>query len=98
MSAGDWMRRATTRQRAITAELFQMAGLQERVVERERALRQRMSRLVSSNLPIVVGPWTVLAGTVDVPEMDVVLPANAVVAPVGNRLVYLTWFRGKRWK
>ena len=53
-----WMRRATTRQRAITAELFQMAGLQERVVERERALRERMSRLVSSSLPIVVGPWT----------------------------------------
>ena len=53
-----WMRRATTRQRAITGELFQRAGLQERPVERERHLRERMARLVASNLPIIVGPWT----------------------------------------
>ena len=53
-----WMRRATTRQRAITANLFQMAGLQERTVERERSLHERMRRIVASDLPIVVGPWT----------------------------------------
>jgi hypothetical protein len=53
-----WMRRATTRQRAITSELFQLAGLHERPVERERYLRERMQRIVASPLPIVVGPWT----------------------------------------
>jgi hypothetical protein len=53
-----WMRRATTRQRAITSELFQRARLQERPVERERYLRERMGRLVASNLPLIVGPWT----------------------------------------
>jgi hypothetical protein len=53
-----WMRRATTRQRAITSELLQLAGLQERTAEREQYLRERMTRMVRSNLPIIVGPWT----------------------------------------
>ena len=53
-----WVRRATTRQRAITAQLFQVAGVQERTVERERSLHERMTRIVASDLPIVVGPWT----------------------------------------
>jgi len=53
-----WVRRATTRQRAITAELFQRAALQERPVEREQYLRNRMARIVRSDLPIVIGPWT----------------------------------------
>src|SRR5213595_2175970 len=33
-----WVRRATTRQRAITAELLQLAGLQERTAERDQYL------------------------------------------------------------
>ena len=53
-----WMRRATTRQRAITSELLQLAGLRERTAERDQYLRARMSRMVRSTLPIVVGPWT----------------------------------------
>jgi hypothetical protein len=53
-----WMRRATTRQRAITADLLHLAGLQERPSERARALHDRMGRIAASNLPIVVGPWT----------------------------------------
>lgn len=53
-----WMRRATTRQRAITSNLLQRAGFQERTVERELALRERMERLTRSSLPIIIGPWT----------------------------------------
>jgi hypothetical protein len=53
-----WMRRATTRQRAITSELLQLAGLHERSAERDHYLRERMGRLVRSDLPIIVGPWT----------------------------------------
>jgi hypothetical protein len=53
-----WMRRATTRQRAITSELLQLAGLQERTAERDQYLRERMTRIVRSTLPIIVGPWT----------------------------------------
>ena len=53
-----WVRRATTRQRAITAELLQLAGLQERTAERDQYLRERMTRIVRSSLPVIVGPWT----------------------------------------
>jgi hypothetical protein len=53
-----WMRRATTRQRAITGELLQHAGLNERIADRERYLRERMMRIVRSTLPVIVGPWT----------------------------------------
>ncbi len=53
-----WMRRATTRQRAITADLLHLAGLRERTAERERALEERMRRIAASSLPIVIGPWS----------------------------------------
>ena len=53
-----WVRRATTRQRAITSELLQLASLQERTAEREQYRHERMTRMVGSALPVIVGPWT----------------------------------------
>jgi hypothetical protein len=41
-----WMRRATTRQRAINSEMLQLAGLHERTAERDQYLRARMGRMV----------------------------------------------------
>jgi hypothetical protein len=54
----NWMRRAVARQRRVNAGLLRMAGLDEKTAEHEQRLRARMERLVRSNLPIIVGPWS----------------------------------------